>query len=328
MKLVACTRGLAALALTATLAAPALAQSDWPSRPVRLVVPFAAGGGIDLMARITAQRLTEQLGQQIVVENQGGGGGTIAAAAVARAAPDGYTFVFHSVSSAVVNAVVFTNLKYDPVNDFVPVTIAARFPLVMVVNPEVPAQDLREFIALLRANPGKYSYGSSGIGTGIHLAAELFKSLAQVDIVHVPYKGTAAVMADLMAGRVAMLIDGVPPQVKNIAAGKVRALAVTTTTRSAVLPAVPTMIESGLAGYDIPFWTGIYAPARTPKAIVDRLAAETAKAMKHPDTVRRLTEVGAEGVGSTPEELDRFWRQQLALYGKIVKDSGIRLEQQ
>jgi len=317
-------RGL--VALLAAVAFPAVAQSDYPSKPIKLVVPFASGGGIDLMARITAQRLTEQLGQQVLVENQGGAGGTIASAAVARSAPDGYTFVFHSVSSAVVNAVVFTNLKYDPVADFTPVTLAVRFPLVMVVNPEVPAKNMAEFIALLKANPGKYSYGSSGFGTGIHLAAEMFKSIAQVDIVHVPYKGTSAVMPDLLAGRVAMLIDGVPPQVKNIAAGRVRALAVTTTTRSMALPEVPTMIESGVSGYDIPFWTAIFAPARTPQAAVERIAAETGKAMKHPDTIARLKELGAEGVGSTPAELEAFWKQQLALYGKIVKDANIKLE--
>ena len=295
-------------------------------KPIRLLVPFAVGGGIDLMARITAQRLSEQLGQQVVVENQGGGGGTIASAAVARAAPDGYTLVFHSVSSAVVNAVTLPDLSYDPIGGFAPVSLAVRFPLVMVINPDVPAAGLREFVALLKANPGKYSYGSSGTGTGIHIAGELFKSIAQVDIVHIPYKGTSAALTDVLAGRVAMLIDGVPPQVANINSGKVRALAVTTTTRSAVLPTVPTMVEAGIAGYDIPFWTAIFAPAKTPKAVIDRIAAETSRAMKQPDTVKRLQELGAEGVGSTPEELERFWRQQLALYGTIVKNANIRVE--
>ena len=320
-------RTFGALALCAA-ALPAAAQGDYPAKPVHLVVPLAVGGGVDLMARITAQRLAEQFGRQVLVENQGGAGGTIAAAAVARAASDGYTLLFQSMSSAVVNAVVYSNLKYDTVNDFAPVTLVARFPLVAVVNPEIPAKDMREFVALLKANPGKYSYGSSGIGTIVHLAGELFKTIAQVDMVHVPYRGNSAVMADLFAGRVAMAIDGVPPQVSNIAAGKVRALAVTTTTRSPVLPNVPTMVESGLAGYDIPFWTAIFAPAKTPKAIIDRLASETAKAMRNPDSVQRLKDLGAEGVGSTPEELDRFWRQQLALYCKIVKDSGVKLELQ
>jgi len=319
-------RVLSALALCAA-ALQSVAQSDYPSKPIRLVVPLAAGGGVDLMARITAQKLAEQLGQQVLVENQGGGGGTIAAAAVARAAPDGYTFMFASMSAAV-NAVVYTNLKYDPVNDFASVTLVARFPLVLVVNPDTPARDMKAFIALLRANPGKYNYGSSGIGSITHLAAELFKTLAQVDMLHVPYKGNAAVVADLFAGRVTMMIDGVPPQAKNIAAGKVRALAVTTTTRSEVLPNVPTMIESGITDYDIAFWTAIFAPSRTPRAIIERLAAETAKAMKHPDTVKRMKDLGSEGVGSTPEVLERLWRQDLARYGKIVRDSGIKLDVQ
>lgn len=320
---------LALAAVASCVAAPlSVAQGDYPSKPIRMVVPLAAGGGVDLMARLTAQRLAEQLGQKVLVENQGGAGGTIAAAGVARSAPDGYTLLFQSISSAVVNAVVYTNLKYDPINDFAPVSLVARFPLVAIINPQIPAKDMKEFISLVRANPGKYSYGSSGVGTIVHLAGELFKTIARVDMVHVPYRGNSAVMADLFAGRVAMAIDGVPPQVSNIGSGKVRALAVTTTTRSPVLPNVPTMVESGLAGYDIPFWTAIFVPAKTPRAIVDRLAGETAKAMKNPESVKRLTELGAEGVGSTPQELDKFWRSQLALYGKIVKDSGVKLEAQ
>ena len=303
-----------------------IAQSNFPTKPIRMIVPLTAGGGVDLMARITAQRLSEQLGQQVVVENQGGAGGTIAGAAVARAEPNGYTLLFQSMSSAVVNAVVYTDLKYDPVKDFAAVTLVARFPLVLVINPDIPAKDMKEFIALLKANPGKYNYGSSGVGTIVHLAGELFKSLAHVDMVHVPYKGNSAVVADLLAGRVAMMIDGVPPQMSSIAAGKVRPLAVTTTYRSEVLPNVPTMVEAGLSGYDIAFWVGMFAPAKTPKAIVDLLAVETAKAMKHPETLKRMKDLGAEGVGSTAAELDQFWKKELSRYGKIVKDSGITLK--
>ena len=319
-------RFLGALAFSLSVT-PSLAQGDYPSKPIRFVVPLAAGGGVDLMARITAQRLSGQLDQQVVVVNQPGAGGTIAGAAVARTAPDGYTFLFQSMSSAVVNAVVYTNLNYDPVKDFSAVTLVARFPLILVVNPQIPAKDLKEFIALLKANPGKYSYGSSGVGTIVHLAGELFKSLAQVDMVHVPYKGNAAVVADLFAGRVAMMIDGVPPQMKNIEAGKVRPFAVTTATRSEVLPNVPTMKESGLADYEIAFWVGLFAPAKTPKVMIDRVASETAIAMKNPETVKRMKDLGSEGVGSTPEELNLFWGQELVRYGKIVKDSGIKLEQ-
>lgn len=310
------------------LSSAAQDASNYPSKPIKLLVPFTVGGGIDLLARITAQKMGEILGQSVIVENQGGGGGVVASRNVARSPADGYTLIFHSVSSAVVNAQVYTNLGYDPVGGFVPVSLVAEFPLVMLINPNVPAKDMREFIALLKANPGKFSYGSSGVGSGIHLAGELFRSLAGVDIQHIPYKGTSAALTDLLGGRIEMMIDGVPPEVSNIAQGRVRAIAVTTRTRSAVLPTVPTMIESGLSGYDIPFWVAIYAPTGTPKPIVDKLAAAIGKSMKDPATVARLRDAGTESVGSTPAELDKFWKEQLAIYGKIVKQGDIKLDAQ
>src|SRR5262245_47899117 len=316
-------RYLGALALIVAASAASWAQEAWPNRPIKLMVPLTAGGGVDMMARLTAQHLSDQLGQQVVVENQGGAGGTIAANAVARARPDGYTLIFQSVSSAVVNALVYKNLPYDPVKDLIPVTLAGRFPLVLIANPEVPAKDLGELIALLKANPGKYSYGSSGVGTMPHLAGELFKSMAGVDIVHVPYRGNSAIMADLFAGRVAMMFDGPPTQLGNIREGKVRALAITTAERSPVLPTVPPVADT-LPGYAIPFWTAIFAPAGTPKDVVERIAAETGKAMQHPDVLRRYGELGIVGVGSSPQELDRFWRAQLDYLGKIVKDANIK----
>ena len=299
---------------------------NYPNRPIKMVVPFAAGGGIDQTARIVALRMSEELGQQVVIENQGGGGGTIASSNVARSAPDGYTLIYHSVSSAVVNGVLYKNLSYDPVNGFVPVSLATRFPLVLIVNPKVAAKTLPEFIALLKKEPNKFNYGSSGVGSAIHLAAELFKSTAKVEITHVPYRGTSAAMTDLLAGNIEMLIDGVPPQIGNIEAGKVRALAVTTTTRSLALPEVPTMIEAGVQGYDIPFWTGIFAPAKTPKPIIDRLESAISKAIRHPDTQKRLRTIGTEGVGSTAAELEKFWKDQIQVYDRIVKTSGITLD--
>jgi tripartite-type tricarboxylate transporter receptor subunit TctC len=319
---------IGALALLAAVCDPtstqeAWAQEAWPSRPIKLVVPLTAGGGVDMMARLTAKHLSDQLGQQVVVENQGGAGGTIAANMVARSRPDGYTLIFQSVSSAVVNALVYKNLQYDPIKDLTPLTLAGSFPLIVVVNPELPAKDLRELIALLKANPGKYSYGSSGVGTMPHLAGELFKSMAGVDVVHVPYRGNSAIMGDLLAGRVAMMYDGPPTQLGNIQSGKVRALAITTTERSPVLPDVPPVADL-LPGYAIPFWTAIFAPANTPKEIVERIAAETNKAMRHPEVTRRYGEIGVAGIGSSPQELDRFWRQQLDYLGKIVKDAGIK----
>jgi tripartite-type tricarboxylate transporter receptor subunit TctC len=316
-------RCLGMLALIMASCSLAAAQETWPSRPIKLVVPLTAGGGVDMMARLTAQHLGEQLRTQVVVENQGGAGGTIAASMVARSRPDGYTLIFQSVSAAVVNALVYKNLQYDPIKDLIPVTLAGQFPLVMVANRDLPAKNLGEFIALLKANPGRYSYGSSGVGTMPHLAGELFKSMAGVDIVHVPYRGNSAVMADLLAGRVSIMFDGPPTQLGNIRSGSVHALAITTAERSPVLPDVPPVGET-LPGYAIPFWTAIFAPANTPKEIVERIAIETNKAMRHPDVVRRNGEVGVVGVGSSPQELDHFWRQQLDYLGKIVKDANIK----
>lgn len=324
-------RRLLLTAVASGIAVPALsaraqAVDNFPNKPIRLLVPFSAGGGIDLMARITSDKLAEILGQPIVVENQGGGGGVVASRIVATAPADGYTLAFHSVSSAVVNAQVFKDLGYDPIGGFVPVSLVARFPLVMIVNKDVPAQNLKEFIALLKANPTKYAYGSSGVGGGIHFAAELFRSMANVEIQHVPYKGTSAALTDLLGGRIAMLIDGVPPQRQNIASGRVRALGVTTLSRSAAMPDVPTLNEAGLPGYDIPFWVGIYAPAATPRSIVEKLSAAIGKAVRDPISAAKFKETGAEPVGSTSEELDRFWKSQMDVYAKIAKDSNIKLD--
>ena len=317
---------LACVALAVSLPSRAPAQDAYPSKPIKLIVPLAAGGGIDFTARITAQKLSEVLGQQVVVENQGGAGGTLGVNAVVRAAPDGYTLLYHSVTG-VVSAAAGKDLPYDWLRDLAPVSLVTRFAPVLIINPTLPAKDLKEFIALAKAIPGKLSYGSSGAGTAIHLATELFKSAAGIDIVHVPYRGNAGVMPDLLAGRIAMLIDGVPAQAKNIESGTVRALAVTTRARTPVLPNVPTMMEQGL-DYEVPYWTAIYAPAAAPKAIVDRLAADIAKAMKDPGVVDRLRQAGTEAVGSTPQELDTFNRDQLALYRGIVADPRLKLNLQ
>ena len=303
-----------------SLCALGWAQETWPNRPIRLIVPLTAGGGVDLMARITAQHLSDQLGQQVVVENEGGAGGTIAANMVTHSRPDGYTLIFQSVSSAVVNALVYKNLQYDPIKDLIPVTLAGSFPLVLIVNSHLPAKDLSELIRLLKNNPGKYSYGSSGVGTMPYLAGELFKSMARVDVVHVPYRGNSAVMVDLFAGRIAMMFTGPPG---NIQSGKVRALAITTAERSPVLPNIPSMADT-LPGYAIEYWTAIFAPAGTPKEIVERIAAETNKAMKNPEVVRRFGEIGIVGVGSSPQELDRYWHQQFDFLGKIVKEANVK----
>lgn len=314
--------------LFAIVGTTAEAQTDYPNKPIKVIVPFAAGSGFDTIARFTVQKLSEVLGQTVFVENQGGAGGVVGSQAVARAPKDGYTLIFHSVSSAAANAQIYKNLPYDTVKDFAPISLISEYPLVMIINPEVPAKTLPEFIALLKAKPETYNYGSSGIGSGIHLAAELFKALAEVDIQHIPYKGTAPATTDLLAGRIQMSLAAVPSAVDLIKAGKLRALAVTTTKRSAALPDVPTMVEGGLAGYDVPYWNGIYAPAGTPRAIIDKLAEASARAVRDPATIARFKELGADPVGSTPEELDRFWKEQLALYGRIAKAANIQLEMQ
>jgi tripartite-type tricarboxylate transporter receptor subunit TctC len=312
---------LGGLATLVAAAGPAAAES-WPTRSIRFIVPLAAGGGVDMMARVLADRLGEALNTQVIVENQGGAGGTIAAGIVARATPDGNMFIFQSVSSAVINALVYKQLPYDPVGSFVPVTLFSRFPLVAATNIETPAKSLSEFIALLKANPDKYSYGSSGVGTVTHVAGELFKSLAGVKMVHVPYRGNSAVLTDLLANRVVLTFDGVAPLLSYIRAGKLRALGVTTEERSKVLPDVPAMREV-IPGYVLPFWTGLYAPAKTPKEIIDRMAAETTKIVKMPEVVKRLSDLGVDGVGMPADQFDVFWHQQLDYYGKIVRANNI-----
>ena len=240
------------------------AQSDFPSRPIRLVVPFPAGGGIDITARAAAHELGSILGQQIVVQNQGGAGGALATDAVVKADPDGYTLLYHS-TTGIVHAAVTDKLPYDWMRDLLPVAIVTRFAPVMVASPTLPSKNLKDFIALLKANPGKYSFASSGQGTAVHLAAELFRQKAGVDMVHVPYRGTVAAMPDLLAGRIAMMVDGVPVQTPNIRQGTILALAVTTDKRSPAIPDVPTMKEMGV-DVEVPFWTAIYAPAKHAEA--------------------------------------------------------------
>jgi tripartite-type tricarboxylate transporter receptor subunit TctC len=301
------------------IASPAAAQSDFPSHPIRMYVPFPPGGGIDVTARIFADKASEALGQQIVVVNRAGESGAIATDEVVRAKPDGYTLLYHSVTG-IVNASVTPNLPYNWLHDLAPVSLITRFATVMIVTPSLPVKDMKDFIALLKANPGKYRYGSSGTGTAIHLIIEIFKEKTGVDIVHVPYQGTIAALPDLVSGRIAMMIDGVPAETNNIRNGTVRALAVTTGTRSRALPDIPTMREAGV-DYEAPYWTGLYAPVKAPKAIIDKLAAAANKAMRDPEVVKRLADVGTEAIGSSPMVLDTDTRAQFALYRKLVKDN-------
>ncbi len=320
---------LAAAAGVCVHSIPAAAQNNltYPGKPIRLLVPFSAGGGIDLLARITAERLGEALGQTVYVENQAGGGGLIASRMVANAPADGYTLIFHSASSAVVNLQSPKILGYDPAKDFAPVALVAQFPLVLLTNPTVPAKDLKEFIALVRANPTKFSYGSSGTGTAIHLATELFLSMAGIKMQHVPYKGTSAALADLLGARIELLIDGVPPELGNIASGRVRALAVTTKTRSDKLPAVPSLAESGFPAYNLPFWVGIFAPGKTPKEVIAKVSSTLARVVKDPKVQAQFREAGADAIGSTPEQLDQFSKEQIAVYSNVAREARVNLNE-
>jgi len=294
----------------------ASAKDAFPTRPIKLIVPFAAGGGIDLTARIAAQKASELLGQQIVVINQGGAGGSIGTEAVVKAPADGYTLLYHS-TSGVVYSVVTKDVPYDWFKDLAPVSLVTRFAPVIIVPPSLGVSNVKDFVALMKAHPGKYSYGSSGTGTAVHLAEALIVEKAGINMLHVPYRGTAAVMPDLLAGRIAMLFDGIPAQMSNIKSGAVKAIAVTTEKRSPALPNIPTLKESGI---DVvaPFWTAIYAPAATPKPIVAKIAAAFHNAMHDPDVVRKLQNIGTEGIGSSPSEMNAFNHQQFEFYRSII----------
>ena len=301
----------------------ALAQS-WPNRPVRVIVPFAAGAGInDIMARLVGQHLGTGLGQPVVIENRAGAGGIAGTDVAAKAAPDGYTFLMTNVS-LVTSAYLYSNLPYDPEKAFVPVTLVATSPLMLVVHPSVPAKSVQEFIALAKSQPGKLNFGSGGVGSTPHLSVELFKSASGFDAVHVPYKGGAPALNDLVGGQIAFMIENMPGTMPFVKSGKLRALAVTSPQRSPLEPSLPTMAESGVPGYEVVGWQGLFAPAGTPPEIVARLQAEVAKALRLPEARDRLTSLGAEPGGSTPEEFAAFVRAERQRMGTIIREKGIR----
>ncbi|WP_088150960.1 Bug family tripartite tricarboxylate transporter substrate binding protein [Inquilinus limosus] len=311
--------------LTACVALPAglaAAADAFPSRTVTLVVPFAAGGSTDLIARLIAEKMTEDLGQTVIVENKAGAGGNIGADAVAKADPDGYTILMGTIATHALNPAVMKQMPYDPVKDFAPVSLLVLVPNVLEVNPELPVKSVQELIALLKSKPGEYSYASSGIGTPLHLSGELFKSLAGVDMIHVPYRGAGPALNDVVANQVPIMFDNLPSSTAFIKAGTLRPLAVTTKTRSASFPDLPTMEEAGVPGYETYTWNALFAPAGTPQAVIDRLNAAAMKAVKDPATQPRLAELSATVVGSTPDELAKHVTAELAKWAPIVEASG------
>jgi tripartite-type tricarboxylate transporter receptor subunit TctC len=317
-------RIVATLAVLA-LALPAAAQ-QYPTKPIRLVVPFAPGGSSEIISRVVAQKLSEALGHQVVVENRPGGAGNIAMEQVARSEPDGYTLILGHIGTLAVNPAMFPKLPYDPNRDFAPISLMAAVPNVIVVNPSVPAKTLQEFAALAKKRPGTINYGSAGTGSSGHLAMEYFKQVAQIDLVHVPYKGTGPMLADLLGGQTEATFTGVPPLLPHIKQGKLRALAVGSAKRTDALPDVPTVAESGYAGFETSQWYGLLAPAKTPKAVVDKLSAEVAKALRQPDVVQRLAADSATPIGSTPEEFAAYIRKEQERWGRVVKTANIKAE--
>src|SRR5437868_7407204 len=317
--------GGAALLAALLVSQAALAQA-WPNRPVRLLVAFAAGAATnDIMARLVGQHLGAGLGQPVVIENRAGSGGIAGTEAAAKAAPDGYTFLMTNVS-LVTSAYLYKSLPYDPQKDLVPVTLVATSPLMLVVHPSVAASSVQELVALAKANPGKLNFGSGGIGSTPHLSVELFKSAAGFDAVHVPYKGGAPALNDLVGGQLSFMIENVPGTMPFVKAGKLRALAITTAERSPLEPGLPTMAEAGVPGYEVVGWQGLFAVAGTPHEIVARLQAEVAKVLRLPEVRERLAALGADRVGSTPEEFASFVRAEHARWGSVIREKGIRSE--
>ncbi len=313
-------------ALLALAFVSAAAAQSYPVKAIRLVVPFPPGGGTDLLARPIAQVLTEKLGQSVIVDNRGGGGGIIGADIVAKSSADGYTVMMATSAEVALNVAVYSKMPYDPLRDFAPVTQVAVSPLILVVPLALPAHDVKEFIALAKQRPGQLSYASGGAGGPHNVAGEWMKLLAKVDIIHVPYRGGGPLLTDLMGGHVDSAIAALPVVVAQVKAGRLRALAVTSAKRSPALPEVPTLDESGLTGLDVSQWWGVFVPAGTPRNVIARLHAEIADIIKLPNVVTRMAELGAEPVGSSPEQLREFLRQEIAKYRKIVKETKVTID--
>jgi len=310
--------------LAAAIAFPGAAQ-NYPSRPVRLIVGFAPGGGVDINARMLAPKLSEYLGQQVVVENVPGAGTNIANERVARAAPDGHTLLINTAAVAI-NMSLYRNLPFDTLRDFAPVSVFSQSPNVLVVNAKLPAQNVKELVAMARSSPGKLNYSSAGVGTTQHLAAELFKLRTGTFIVHIPYKGTAPSMTALIAGEVDLSFANIPSIQGHLKSGRLRALAATAARRDPQLPEVPTMKEAGVAGVEVVVWYGVLAPAGTPRGIVQKLSEGIQRATRDADVRKRMLEQGAEPVGSTPEEFSKLLREEVARWAEVVKISGARAE--
>ncbi len=318
-------RALLALGFASVLPVPMAQAQSYPARPVRVVVPYPPGGPTDVLTRIVAVRLSEALGQPFSIDNKAGASGMIGAAEVAKAAPDGYTLLGNA-SIHIINPSLYAKTAFDAIADFTPVTQLAGVPLILVVNNDLPVRSVGELIAYARANPGKLNFASSGNAAAQHLAGESFKLATGISMQHVPYKGSAPALIDLIGGQVQLMFDSMPSAMPHVKAGKLRPLAVTALTRSTTVPDLPTIAEAGVSGFDISTWYGLWAPKNTPREMVERLAAETAKILKLPEVRERYAALGAEPVGSTPGEFAAYCRSELAKWAKVVKESGAKAD--
>ena len=319
------SKALLAIALAAAAPDTATAQNSYPTRPIRIIVPSAPGGGTDYTARTIAHKLTDAVGQTVVVENRPGAAGNIGAEIAAKASPDGYTLVM-PITSFAMNPHLYRQLPFDTVNDFAPITLAALAPLYLVVSPSVPAKNVSELIALAKAKPGQLNYANSGNGTSAHLAGELFKKMAAVDLVSVPYKGGGPAVIDLVAGRVQIYFSTIPAALAQVQAGKLRGLAVTSARRVNLMPEVPTVAESGLPGYEIVGWFGLFAPAGTPRPAIARLNKEINDILRTPDAQKRFANEGLVPGGGTPEELGKFLRAEIVKWGALIRQIGLQAQ--
>ena len=317
---------LAAAMAWLALNASAQGAATYPTKPIKIVVPFPPGGATDILARAIGAELQKAFGQTVLIENKAGAGGNPGADMVAKSPPDGYTLVMATVGTHGINMSLYSKMPYDAVKDFEPITLVAGVPNLLVVHPSVAAKNVAELTALAKAQPGKLNVASSGNGTSIHMAAELYKVMAGVDILHVPYKGSSFAVTDLLGGQVQLMFDNMPSALPHVKAGKLRALAVTSPKRSSALPDIPTMDEEGLKGFDATSWFGLLAPAGTPKDIIAKLNAAAVKALATPEMRERLASQGAEAVGNTPEQFGAFIKAEIEKWAKIVKASGARVD--
>ncbi|MHA7598731.1 Bug family tripartite tricarboxylate transporter substrate binding protein [Alicycliphilus sp. T452] len=318
---------LAGMAVAAAGALPlGAAAQNYPAKPVTIIVPFSAGGTTDILARIVGQGLQTELGQPFVVDNRAGAGGNIGASLAAKAPADGYTLFMGTVGTHAINQALYKKLPFDPVKDFAPISRVATVPNLLVAHPSQPYKTVKELIAYAKANPGKVTFGSPGSGASPHVSGELFRTMTGTDLLHVPYKGSAPAMTDLLGGQISIMFDNMPSAIQHVRSGKLRPIAVTTAKRSPELPDVPTIAEAGVPGYEAMSWFGMFAPAATPKPVLDKLNAALVKVLNQPDVKKKIAEQGGDVVAETPAQFAAFIKAESAKWGKVVKESGATVD--